>query len=220
MRCRRGAAAAGVGIIVAVGVYVSTYPHWRRWCLSWGSRAEEVDGRLPGDDLLVDTDVVTTRAVSIDAPPEAVWPWLAQMGSGRGGLYTYDWIENLLGLHMHSVDVILSQFQDIKVGDGQTLGKSGPTLRVAICEKSQALVFRSDDGNWVWAFLLQPEGTGTRLMSRNRIAIPGASRRMRWFYRYVMEPGSLIMERKMLMGIKHRAERLVAAGPHRYTAAA
>jgi hypothetical protein len=176
---------------------------------------EEVDSALPGDDLLVDTDVITTRAVSIDAPPEAVWPWLAQMGPGRGGLYTYDWIENLLGLHVRSVDVILPQFLDVKVGDAQTLGKSGPTLRVAICEESRALVLRSDDGNWVWAFILQPEGAGTRLLSRNRIATPGASNLMRWFFHYVMEPGSLVMERKMLLGIKYRAECPVVAEPAR-----
>jgi hypothetical protein len=176
-----------------------------------GATAEEVDAHLPGDELLVDTTVITTRAVSVDAPPDAVWPWLAQMGSGRGGLYTYDWIENLLGLHMHSVDAVLPQFQIVKVGDAQTLGQKGPTLRVAVCEQNRHIVLRSDDGHWVWAFILRPEGTRTRLLSCNRIAVPGASKRTRWFYRYVMEPGSLIMERKMLLGIKERAERLVTA---------
>jgi hypothetical protein len=166
-----------------------------------------VDRALPGDDLLPDPGVITNRAITVDAPPEAIWPWLAQMGSGRGGLYTYDWIENLLGLHMKSVDVILPQFQDISVGDFQTLGKNGPTLRVAICEKYRTLVFRSDDGNWVWAFVLQPSRGSTRLLSRNRIAIPGTSITTRCFYRYLMEPGSLIMERKMLLGIKERAQR-------------
>ncbi len=202
---------ATAGLAVGAGAFVATYPRWRPWCLSWGARPEEVARRLPGDDLLGQgdlADVTSTRAVTIHAPPEAVWPWLAQMGSGRGGVYTYDWIENLLGLHMHSVDVVLPQFQDVKVGDAQTLGKKGPTLRVAICEKERALVLRSDDGNWIWAFVLRPEDQGTRLLSRNRIATPGASGSMRCFYRYVMEPGSLIMERKMLLGIKERAEHL------------
>ncbi len=130
------------------------------------------------------------------------------MGSGRGGVYTYDWIENLFGLQMHSVDVVLPQFQDITVGDAQKLGKNGPVLRVAVVEREDALVFRSDDGNWVWAFCLVADGTGTRLISRNRIATPGASWPARAFYRYLMEPGSLLMERKMLLGIKQRAERL------------
>ncbi len=130
------------------------------------------------------------------------------MGSGRGGVYTYDWIENLFGLHMHSVDVVLPQFQKIQVGDAQQLGKNGPVLRVAVADPESALVLRSDDGNWVWAFCLVRDGTGTRLISRNRIATPGAPWPSRAFYRYVMEPGSLVMERKMLQGIKIRAERL------------
>jgi hypothetical protein len=207
-RRSRRAAAVGVALTGGIGAFVATYPLWRPWCLSWGADQDEVDRPLPGDELLREPDVTTTRASYVGAPPEAIWPWLAQMGSGRGGLYTYDWIENVLGLHMHSVDVILPQFQDIKVGDAQTLGKNGPTLRVAICQKDRALVLRSDDGNWVWAFVLQPEGRGTRLISRNRIAIPGGSTIMQWFYRYVMEPGSLMMERKMLLGIRERAQRM------------
>jgi hypothetical protein len=155
---------------------------------------------------LAEPDVTTTRVTTVDAAPNAIWPWLAQMGSGRGSLYTYDWIENLFGLHMHNVNVVLPQFQDVRVGDAQTLGKNGPTLRVVICEKDRALVFRSDDGNWIWAFVLQPIQGATRLLSRNRISIPGASRATRWFYRYLMEPGSLIMERKMLLGIRERAQ--------------
>ena len=147
--------------------------------------------------MLPDADIVSTRAVRIEAPPEAVWPWLAQMGSGRGGLYTYDWIENLLGLHMHSVEVVLPQFQNVAVGDAQKLGKRGPTLRIAICDLGRVLVVRSDDGNWVWAFFLERNGSGTRLISRNRISTPGASGPARLFYRYFMEPGSLVMERKM-----------------------
>jgi len=123
-------------------------------------------------------------------------------------LYTYDWIENLLGLNMHSAEIVLPEFQNIEIGYAQRLGKRGPTLRVAICDVGQALVLRSDDGNWVWAFVLVPQLLGTRLISRNRIANPGASRIVRLLNRYVMEPGSLLMERKMLLGIKERAERL------------
>jgi hypothetical protein len=66
--------------------------------------------------LLSDAGLVTTRAITIDAPPDAIWPWLAQMGSGRGGAYTYDWAGNLFGLNMHSADEVLPQYQDIKVG--------------------------------------------------------------------------------------------------------
>jgi hypothetical protein len=196
-----------------------TYQFWRPWCLRrWGATAEEATKTLPGDDLLVEPDLASTRAISINAPTDAVWPWLAQMGSGRGGVYTYDWIENLLGLQMHSVDVVLPQFQEIKVGDAQWLGKNGPVLRVAVADAERALVFRSDDGDWVWAFCLFGDGTETRLISRNRIATPHASWPSRAFTRYVMEPGSLVMERKMLIGIKQRAERLARKSEAQTTA--
>jgi hypothetical protein len=207
-------AIAAAGAALAAGLEVATYPRWRQWCLSWGATDEEVARTLPGDDLLAGPDIVSTRAVRIDAPASSIWPWLVQMGPGRGGAYTYDWIENLFGLGMHSADGILPQFQDLKVGDAQRLGKRGPVLRVSALEPERALVLRSDDGNWIWAFILVPEGTGTRLISRNRIVVPGAPRAVRALNTYLMEPGSLVMERQMLLGIRQRAERLAAAPDH------
>ncbi|WP_249645321.1 SRPBCC family protein [Nocardia sputi] len=163
---------------------------------------------MPGDDLLVEADIVSTRAITIRTGTAAIWPWLVQMGPGRGGAYTYDWIENLLGLDMHSAQQILPQFQNLTVGDTFALGTSGPRMRVALLDPERALVFASKDGRWVWAFGLYPMGETTRLVSRNRIALTGASQLTRLFYLLVMEPGSLLMERKMLLGIKQRAERL------------
>ena len=178
-------------------------------CLSWGATSEDVERTMPGDDLLADPDLISTRAIKIDAPPSAIWPWLVQMGSGKGGVYTYDWIENLFGLHMHSVDEILPQFQNRKVGDVEQLGSKGPRLRVAVLDAEEAMVLKSEDGNWVWAFGLYPGGdASTTLASRNRIAIPGASVFRRAIATFILEPGSLIMERKMLLGIKRRAEQL------------
>jgi hypothetical protein len=207
---RRAALVAACGVALAAGLEVATYPRWREWCLTWGATDDEANGPLPGDDLLADPAIMSTRAIWIDASPEAVWPWLVQMGPGRGGAYTYDWIENLFGLGMHSADKILPEFQELTVGDAQRLGARGPVLRVAVLEPQESLVFRSDDGNWAWAFALVPADAGTRLISRNRIATPGASAMARALYKYFMEPGSLIMERKMLLGIKERAERVSA----------
>jgi len=150
---------------------------------------------------------VSTRAVTIGAPPGAIWPWLAQMGSGRGGAYTYDWIENLFGLGMRSADRILPQFQNVKVGDEIPLGRGRPIMRVEVFEPERALTVRSADGNWVWIFALFAQGRTTRLISRNRIATPRASAFTRLFNLVIMEPGSLVMERKMLTGIRNRAER-------------
>jgi hypothetical protein len=200
----RAAAAAAL----AAGLGSLSYPlFFRRWCLSWGARPEEVSRKLPGDELLADAGIVSTRAITIDAPPAAVWPWLVQMGSGRGGVYTYDWIENLFGLNMHSTRQILPQFQDVKAGDELPLGPGRPAMQVAVFDPQRTFTIRFADGNWVWIFALFAEDGRTRLISRNRIAAPGALP-ARLFSMLVMEPGSLIMERKMLLGIKQRAEDL------------
>jgi hypothetical protein len=177
--------------------------------LTWGATDEEAARTLPGDELLEDAAVVSTRAITIEAPPAAVWPWLVQMGSGRGGAYTYDWIENLFGLEMRSADTIHPEWQKVAVGDVIPGKASLQAMRVDVLDPERALVTRSDDGTWVWAFVLEDLGGRTRLLSRNRIAMPDASLGDR-IGMAVMEPGSLVMERKMLRGIKERAERLVA----------
>jgi len=198
----------GCAGLAACGAAVSYPLMFRRQCLQWGARPGEVTRELPGDDLLPGADIVTTRAITIHAPAAAVWPWLVQMGSGRGGAYTYDWIENLFGLGMHSADTILPQFQDLQQGDEFALGPNRPKMRVEVLNPQQALVVRIEDGNWVWIFALFPDNRATRLISRNRIALPQASALARAGYMLIMEPGSLVMERKMLLGIKERAERL------------
>jgi hypothetical protein len=177
--------------------------------LTWGATEEEAGRSLPGDELLEDPAVVSTRAITIDAPPPAVWPWLVQMGSGRGGAYTYDWIENLFGLGMHSAERINPEWQNLAVGDVIPGRESLQGMRVEVLDPERALVTRSEDGTWVWAFVLEDLGGRTRLLSRNRIAMPDPSLGDR-IGMAVMEPGSLVMERKMLHGIKERAERLVA----------
>jgi hypothetical protein len=174
--------------------------------LNWGATAGEAARRLPGDELLERPDGVSTRAITIDAPPDAVWPWLAQMGPApRGGAYTYDWIENLFGLDMHSVDHVLPEFQDPQVGD--ELGFGTNRMRFERVEPGRVLALRSGDGNWVWTFVLEERAGTTRLLSRNRFRLPTLTARIGML---PMEPGSLVMERKMLLGIKQRAERLAA----------
>jgi hypothetical protein len=117
--------------------------------LSWGATPDEASRPLPGDELLEEADGVATRAITIHAPPSAVWPWIAQMGpSPRGGAYTYDWIENLLGLNMHSADHVISEFQDPQVGDGFGYGPN--QMRFKRVEPQHVLATQSADGNWVW----------------------------------------------------------------------
>jgi hypothetical protein len=177
----------------------------RERVLNWGATADEASRRLPGDDLLPDADIVATRAIRIDAPPSAVWPWIVQMGPGRAGAYTYDWIENLFGLNMHSADRIHPEWQQLAVGD-VLRSADRPGMRVEVLDPERVLTTRSEAGDWVWIFALTPDGGGTRLISRNRISMQGAAAGQQ-LGMLVMEPGSLIMERKMLLGIKQRAER-------------
>ena len=193
----------GVLALLLAGAYARFA---RRPIMTWGTRTDEASGRLPGDELLEDADGVATRAIDIDAPPNAVWPWLAQMGpEPRGGAYTYDWIENLLGLGMHSVDRVLPEFQHPR--PGETIGYGGNRMRLERVEPEHVLAWRSEDGNWVWTFVLEPRDVGTRLVSRNRFRLPTLAARIAML---PMEPASLVMERKMLRGIKQRAERLAA----------
>jgi hypothetical protein len=175
---------------------------------NWGATTQEAAARLPGDELLEHADGIATRAVWIDAPPSAVWPWLAQMGPApRGGAYTYDWIENLLGLNMHSTDRVLPEFQHPGIGD--TLAYGGNVMRLERLEPERVLAWRSQDGNWVWTFVLDEIDARTRLISRNRFRLPTLAARLGML---PMLPASLLMERKMLRGIKQRAERLYDRG--------
>jgi len=178
----------------------------RKRILTWGATATEAVARIPGDELLEDADGLSTRAIDIDAPAADVWPWLAQMGpSPRGGVYTYDWIENLLGLNMHSADRVLPEFQRPQLGDTIAFGSS--IMRIGRLEPPHLLAWCSEDGNWIWAFVLNERDGRTRLISRNRYRLPTLAARIGML---PMEAGSLMMERKMLLGIKRRAEQLQA----------
>jgi hypothetical protein len=198
-----------LALLAALGVL---YPLLRRPVLTWGATGEEAASRLPGDELLEDADGVSTRAITIDAPTASVWPWLAQMGpSPRGGAYTYDWIENLLGLDMHSADNVMAEFQHPEVGDTISLGPNG--MRLERVEPAHVLAWRSENGNWVWTFVLKEHDGTTRLISRNRFRLPTLVARIGML---PMEPGSLAMERKMLRGIKGRAEQLASGTSDRH----
>jgi hypothetical protein len=199
MRAARAAAAVALGTVLY---------RWlvRERLLNWGADEAEVHARLPGDELLEDADAVATRAITIDAPPSAVWPWIAQMGPApRGGAYTYDWIENRFGLNMHSAGRVLPEFQHPAPGD--TIGVGDNPMRIERAEPERVLATRSASGNWVWTFVLRERDGQTRLISRNRFRLPTLAWRAGMA---PMIPGSLVMERKMLRGIKARAEQLAA----------
>jgi hypothetical protein len=199
------AAAAAVSF-----VYVR---YFRRWHKHWGASEEEASKQLPGDELVPKPHLESTRAVTIDAPPEAVWPWLVQLGYGRGGFYSYDLLENmttrLVGMRPHykSADRIVPELQKLRVGDfiaaapqdwrdGKYADKMGWTVKRLEAPRVLALE------NW-GSFVLEPlEGGRTRLIARTR-----AGQTLKDALLYApMDLPHFIMERGMLLGIKKRAE--------------
>jgi hypothetical protein len=125
--------------------------------------------------------------------------------SPRGGAYTYDWIENLLGLNMHSAHAVLPDYQHPQIGEGFGYGANKMSYRIV--EPEHVIATQSADGNWVWSFILDEQDGRTRLISRNRFRLPRLRDKIGMT---PMEPGSLVMERKMLYGIKQRAEKLAS----------
>jgi hypothetical protein len=193
---------------LAVAFAVAYQGLLRRPILTWGATDAEAEARLAGDELLEYPDCASTRAITVDAPARALWPWLVQLGPvPRGGAYTYDWIENLLGLNMHSTDRVLERFQHPAVGE--TMGFGSNKMRLERVEQERVLAWRSRDGNWVWTFVLEDLGDRTRLISRNRFRLATLIARLGML---AMEPASLVMERKMLYGVRQRAERLASSG--------
>jgi hypothetical protein len=190
----------------------------------WGATTDEVRAFWPGDDLLPRPLVHTTHAVTIQAPPEQVWPWLVQIGQGRGGFYSYEQIENAMGLRMENADRILPEWQNLQVGDVVPLAPDGAMdVPVVILEPQRALVLHGDSrlpngkggppipaGQFLavsWGFyLVEQAGGATRLVERFRLDYtPTAANEL--IYKLFLELGAFVMERKMLLGIKQRAER-------------
>jgi hypothetical protein len=211
-----------LGAIGGLGYYTFAL---RPRLLHWGASPDEADAPLPGDDLVPDAAYVTTRAVTVKAKAEAVWPWLVQLGQGRGGFYTYDLLEQMVGTDIRSADQILPDLQHLAVGDTIRLSPVGGP-KVALLQPAGALVlFDTMDVRsgrsiaheppnwwamyWTWSFILRPLPDGTtRLLVRTRanlrppvlLALAGP---------FLLEPVHWLMERGMLLGIKHRTERAV-----------
>ena len=183
----------------------------RRLLMRWGATDTELEMSLPGDDLLPAVNLATTRSITISATAERVWPWLAQLGQGRGGFYSYDFLENLFGLDMHSADRIHPDWQHLTVGSTVRLAPQ-VVLTIAVLEPGRALVLRGGvpvgpataPYDFTWTFILQPGPSGTtRLVVRERYCY-----RRRWAG-LIVQPAELVsclMSPRMLRGIKRRSE--------------
>jgi hypothetical protein len=194
----------------------------RPWHFRWGTTDDERRRPLPGDDLMPAPRYRCRRAITINAPPDQIWPWLLQLGQGRGGFYSYDWLENLIRLDIHSVDRIVPELQTLEVGDfiaaepNQEFG-----WVVATLEAPRAMVLRvgsprtgpAERGSYfdggiagVWSFVLDPMTDRTTRLIAGYRADWDPSVAATLFNALVIEPGHFIMERAMLRGIKQRAE--------------
>lgn len=202
-----------LGLAALAGYWKILRPRWLRW----GATGDEVRCPLPGDDLVADPLLKTTRSIAIRATPAEIWPWLAQMGQGRGGFYSYDWLENLFGLNIHNAERILPEYQDLRVGDLIPFWQ-GAEVRVIDLQPERYLVTAgtlyaregqpSDDYGGSWIFVLQPSGPReTRLIVRSFVARFEPAWLSELFAKLLLEPAHFIMERGMLLGIKRRAER-------------
>jgi hypothetical protein len=198
-RCLSAAAIAGA----AVAAYVALI---RPWHLKWGATPEEIAADLPGDELTPGCTWSATHAITIDAPPSEVWPWIVQLGQDKAGFYSYSWLENAIGCHMGSSDHIVPEYQHIAAGDSIWLHPKAPPLPVEIVEPERALVLGSNtSAPGTWGFYLRPEGEcSTRLIVRGRSRIDKNPISQIGHYG-LFEPAHFIMERKMMLTIKSLA---------------
>jgi hypothetical protein len=198
--------AAAMGAAGIVGLY--------RWVVqprmyNWGATAEEITAVLPGDELVEPGGPRTTRAVTVDAPPEAVWPWLTQIGEGRGGFYSYDWLERMAGAKIHNADAVHPEWQGLGVGDtvwlARRYGHNAGQVVAAVEPKSHLVLMSAADFDRVqrgekafgsWAFYLRPHDGGTRLLARGTGGTAGI---------ISFDIPHFVMERGMLHGIRDRA---------------
>ncbi len=178
---------------------------------NWGASPTEKQSSLPGDDAVPGASYRVTRAVTIDAGPQHIWPWLLQMGDGRGGLYSYDFLDRLFGFtHAQSAKEVLPEFQHLEPGDVIPIGRGGDfPVRDVIPERALVLAGSSENGGWLWSLVLEPQADGrTRLISRNLanfpISLPGR------LFVLAIDVAAIIMTRRMLLNLKQRAEMLAA----------
>ena len=186
-----------------------TAPLYRRWHLRWGATPAEVAAALPGDALLPRAHYRSTRAITIDAPPDAVWPWLVQVGCLRAGFYSNDLLDNL---GHPSATTILPELQDLQVGNWVPMSPAAtPTDRTAFkvhsFEENAWLLWTKPDSTWAWR-LSPADASGTRLITRIRAVYDWQHPLTALLGVVLLEFGDFAMLRRMLRGIKTLAESL------------
>lgn len=204
-----GAAAVGVAGYRAIG-----------WMSTWGASEDEIAASYPGDELIDSPADQTTMAVTVGAPAEVIWSWLVQLGQDRGGMYSYDGLEQAIGLEIHSAETINPAWQHLEPDDlvrlvppGWGPLPNGYAMRVSFVDPPHALVLRQgppqDPWDGVWTFVIVPVGPGLcRLVSRTRThRMRGPAQAALRVVTSLGAPITWVMTRKMLLTLKERAER-------------
>ncbi len=185
------ATAAGVATPWVYGLAI------RPWLQHWGSTRAERTATYPGDEPGGAPWFRTTRAVTVAAPAATVWAWLVQIGQDKGGFYSYDWLENLAGCRLRSADRIHEEWQDLRPGDPLTMFP-GFSTRIVEVDPARSVVIE----NW-GSYVIDPIDDGRcRLVARSHQDRDPAG----LGYVAAIELPHAVMERKMLLGVKHRAE--------------
>ena len=197
------------GLLIAL--HLALGPLLHRWRTRWHATKDEIKEPLPGDDIVKTPTWTYTHAITILAPRAAVWPWLVQIGQGRGGFFSYEVLENLAGCDIHNLLELRSELQQLRVGDTVRMHANGFGPRVSILDPVHALVLGSPpDANGsqaTWGFyLLQTEDGVTRLIERGRHAVGTGLLAKLGFGPYLIDPVGFVMSRKMLKTIKRLAE--------------
>jgi hypothetical protein len=191
----------GLGIVAWMLVLGScvVWFAYRPWVLRWGATDAEIARAMPGDSIISDATFSATRAVTVNADAEFIWPWLLQLGYGRAGLYSYDRLDNA---GIPSAEFIIPEYQSLSVGDSVPIGP-GFFVNVTVLEENRMMLLVFPDwAEATWAWGLYPEGPGkTRLVTRLR-------GRPRGMTRIVVDLGEIFPMRKSMLGIKRRAETL------------
>jgi hypothetical protein len=218
---------AGLGGAAAIALGYLT-PQRRAWRSRWGLDAETAARSHPGDDIVPDPLWGWTHGVEIEAPAEQVWPWVAQIGAGRGGFYSYQWLENLAGCGLENAERVHPEWE-VREGDELFLHPKLAPLRVARVSPGHWFVARTPeeadavDGGKPrvtvsWLFLVEPiVGERCRFISRYRCRCSNdLTTRIRFGPAWV-EPIGFAMDRRMLLGVKERAERAARKAIRRVT---
>lgn len=197
-----------------IGFHLLT-PFLRSYRTQWGTEKADLNRTLPGDELVVDPKWQFTHAITIHAPASEVWRWLVQIGADRGGLYSYEGLENLVGCNIHNADQIIPEFQRLVPGDEIRIHPKAPGMKVSDVETGRYILVHNDNRServstfiqMTWLWYLDPiDSMTTRFISRNRNDYsPEVSNKL-MMGPLLIEPIGFVMNRKMMIGIRNRAE--------------